>query len=134
MTIHRRPDLYHDPNKFIPERWLNHEHGEGDEAPGRRGAWRPFENGPRKCIGQELVMIEIKIVMALTLRMFDVSSVYDEFDELNGLSNDAISSEERKKKKATKVIKHAGEDRAYQVLAGTAKPADGIPARVKRRF
>lgn len=80
-------------------------------------------------------MIEIKIVMALTLRMFDVRSVYDEFDELNGLSNLPLTSEERKKKKMTeKVIKHAGEERAYQVLAGTAKPADGIPARVKRRF
>lgn len=125
MTIHRRPDLYPEPTKFIPERWLplNHEHGaEGDEVPGRRGAWRPFETGPRQCIGQELVMIEIKIVMALTLRTFDVRSVYEELDASS--SHDPSSG---------KVITHAGSERAYQVLVGTAKPVDGIPARVMRR-
>lgn len=120
MAIHRRPDLYHEPTKFIPERWLNQE--EGDDVPGRRGAWRPFELGPRKCLGQELVMIEIKIVMALTLRIFEVRSVYDELD---GLSSHKPSS--------SKKINHAGEERAYQVLVGTAKPVDGMPARVKRR-
>ena len=122
MAIHRRPDLYHEPTKFIPERWLNRE--DGDDVSGRRGAWRPFELGPRQCIGQELVMIELKIVMALTLRIFEVRSVYDELD---GLSSSHEPSSGKKK------INHAGEERAYQVLVGTAKPVDGMPARVKRR-
>jgi cytochrome P450 len=119
LSIHRRPDLYHDPTKFIPERWLNQK---GDEVPGRRGAWRAFEMGPRHCIGQELVMIEIKVVMALTLRSFEIQSVYDELDELS-------SHEPSSKKK----VNHAGGERAYQILAGTAKPVDGMPARVKKR-
>lgn len=123
MAIQRRPDLYYEPTKFIPERWLNPEEGD-DDVSGRRGAWRPFELGPRQCIGQELVMIEIKTVMALTLRIFEIRSVYDELDELS--SHDPSSKRKRK-------INHAGEERAYQELVGTAKPVDGMPARVRRR-
>jgi cytochrome P450 len=45
-TIHRRADFFPDPDAFIPERFLE------QEIP--KDAWRPFEKGPRSCIGQEL--------------------------------------------------------------------------------
>ena len=32
------------------------------------GAWRPFERGPRNCIGQELALIEGKVVLAAVTR------------------------------------------------------------------
>jgi cytochrome P450 len=114
-AIHERADLYHEPTEFIPERWLNQE--EGGEPGRTQGAWRPFENGPRNCIGQTLAMIEIKIIMALTLRKFEIWSVYDEVDA----------------RSSSKKINHAGNERAYQTFYVSAKPADGMPARVKRR-
>lgn len=39
------------------------------------GAWRPFERGPRNCIGQELATIEARVVMALVARRFDFMKV-----------------------------------------------------------
>ena len=80
-TIHRRHDLFPLPDEFIPERFL--------PAPNnwqevQKDSWRPFEKGPRACIGQELSMLEMKIIMALTLRDFDISAEYEEWDRMLG--------------------------------------------------
>jgi cytochrome P450 len=55
-----------DTKTFRPERWLDKDYVANLPA----GAFRPFERGPRACIGQELVMIEAKVVLALTARRF----------------------------------------------------------------
>lgn len=109
------PKFWPSPNSFLPERWLVNE---GDPLYPIKGAWRPFEFGPRNCIGQELAMVESKIILALMLRQFDVRTVYDEFDL------------ERGKQRVNTTPQG---ERAYQVLIATAKPAQGMPARVKRR-
>jgi cytochrome P450 len=75
-TIHRRPDLFPSPDEFIPERFLE------QEIP--KDAWRPFEKGPRSCIGQELALLEMKTVLALTIRDFEVRSAYEEWDRKMG--------------------------------------------------
>lgn len=56
-----------DVDKFKPERFLPK-----NSASIPADAWRPFEKGPRNCTGQELSLIELKTVLALTLREFDV--------------------------------------------------------------
>ena len=48
-----------------------------------RGAWRPFEFGPWNCIGQELALLEMKLVLVLAIRQFDFSMPYDEWDQLH---------------------------------------------------
>ncbi|KAI0024019.1 cytochrome P450 [Xylariomycetidae sp. FL0641] len=53
---------------FVPERWLGPE-----TIPA--GAWRAFERGPRACIGQELALLETRVVLALALRRFDFVKV-----------------------------------------------------------
>ncbi|GAB2713132.1 hypothetical protein GCM10027089_41370 [Nocardia thraciensis] len=55
--IHRRPDLYDNPDRFDPDRWL----------PGRaipKDGFIPFGAGARKCIGEQFGTIEA--VLALT--------------------------------------------------------------------
>ncbi|KAL8685884.1 MAG: hypothetical protein Q9218_007489, partial [Villophora microphyllina] len=106
-AMHRSPDLWIKPEEFIPERFLAKE---GDPLFPTKGAWRPFEYGPRNCIGQELAYIELKIFMILTLREFDFKPAYDQQDKIDGKDRSTYTLEG---------------DRAYQVLIATAKPALG---------
>ncbi|KAL8727061.1 MAG: hypothetical protein Q9166_006304 [cf. Caloplaca sp. 2 TL-2023] len=76
---HHNPRYWKDPEKFLPERFLV---PEDHELYPVQNAWRPFERGPRNCIGQELALTEIKIILAMTVRDFDFADQYEEFDAL----------------------------------------------------
>ncbi|KAL8828580.1 MAG: hypothetical protein Q9170_006540 [Blastenia crenularia] len=115
FAMHRRPELWPKAEEFNPERFLVKE---GDPLFPIKGAWRPFEYGPRSCIGQELAYIELKIFMVLTLRDYDIRAAYKELDKLNGKDTSAFTVDG---------------DRAYQILIATAKPVDGFPAKVTKR-
>jgi cytochrome P450 len=76
---------------FIPERWLGDsdtsEKTNEDSADPKgdkkipASAWRPFERGPRNCIGQELANIEARVIVAVIARRFDFVKVgLGEFD------------------------------------------------------
>lgn len=65
--IHRNPAIWGDDAAvFRPERWLDEEYV--TKLP--TGAWRPFERGPRNCIGQELALLEAKVVLCAVVRGF----------------------------------------------------------------
>ncbi|KAJ9502739.1 hypothetical protein LTR96_005867 [Exophiala xenobiotica] len=65
--IHRHKGIWgEDADVFRPDRWLDDEYM--SKLPS--GAWRPFERGPRNCIGQELAMLEAKIVLCAVARGF----------------------------------------------------------------
>lgn len=69
--IQRDPSVFGDTaDYFVPERWL----GDTEKMP-PTGAWRPFERGPRSCIGQELATIEARVMIAMTVRRFDLTKV-----------------------------------------------------------
>jgi cytochrome P450 len=53
--LHRRPDIYPDPDAFRPERFL-------DQSPGTY-TWIPFGGGTRRCLGASFSMFEIKRVL-----------------------------------------------------------------------
>ncbi|KAH0542811.1 hypothetical protein FGG08_002859 [Glutinoglossum americanum] len=54
-------------SEFIPERWFSPDIKDILAA----GAYRPFERGPRACMGKELALIESKVILALICREFD---------------------------------------------------------------
>ena len=56
---HRDPDIWHDPDKFIPERFLN-----TSETP---YTYLPFGSGIRRCIGAAFAQYEMKIIIAQIL-------------------------------------------------------------------
>lgn len=60
MALHRRPDLYPDPDAFRPERFL------GDGVPGTY-EWTPFGGGVRRCLGASFALLEMRIILAALL-------------------------------------------------------------------
>jgi cytochrome P450 len=62
-TIHRHPKLWREPLRFDPSRFL-------EETDGARHkyAYFPFLGGPRKCIGDQLAILEAKIILTKALQ------------------------------------------------------------------
>jgi cytochrome P450 len=58
-AAHRNREHFPDPDEFRPERWLD---GLAGSLP--RGAYIPFAEGPRKCIGASFAMQEAVLVLA----------------------------------------------------------------------
>ena len=116
-ATHHDPSLWPRVDEFLPERWLANE---GDELYPKRGAWRPFEFGPRSCIGKELSMIELRRVVCLTARTFEINAVYEELDA----KADGWGTATKGRK-----LRVIDGERAYQV--GMGEPSDYLPCRVK---
>jgi cytochrome P450 len=69
--IQRDPSVYGDTaDVWVPERWL----GEAAKSI-PASAWRPFERGPRNCIGSELANIESRIIISIVARKYDFAKV-----------------------------------------------------------
>jgi cytochrome P450 len=60
-VVHRRPDVYPDPLRFDPDRWLPPAYG---AAAVRRASYLPFGAGPTKCIGQDFGFAEATLILA----------------------------------------------------------------------
>lgn len=108
QPVHRDPAYWKQPDDFLPERWLVEP---GNPLYPIKGAWRPFEHGPRNCIGQELAILEMKVIMVMTVRQFQIELMYDDLD--------------RPKAKCT-----VYGERGYQIQR--AQPSDDLPCRVAK--
>lgn len=118
LVMHHKPDAFINPEELIPERWLV---GPEDPLYPKKGTWRAFEWGPRACIGQTLALLELKVALVMTVRMFDIDPAYDQWDKANP-TKDAIKLVEG--------------NRAYQAElgGGGARPANEFPVSVKLRL
>lgn len=73
LGLHRDPEIYEDPMKFKPERFLNSPNGT-NKANGL--FYLPFGDGPRYCIGMKLAKFIMKVGVLSVLSKFSV-----EFDD-----------------------------------------------------
>lgn len=131
-AIHRNEDYFPKPLEFIPERFLPDETPFPD-AKQHKDAWRPFEKGPRNCIGQELAILETKCILALTVREFDFICQYPSI-EIDGVMSDGSDGGTRVESMDEKSYKFNGGrvegHRCVQILKGSAKPLAGMPGRI----
>ncbi|MVU76625.1 cytochrome P450 [Nocardia sp. ET3-3] len=57
FTIQHRADLYPDPERFDPDRWLT-------AKPSARTGFLAFADGARKCVGEDFAMTEMTLALA----------------------------------------------------------------------
>jgi cytochrome P450 len=109
-TMHMNPEIFPNPRAFDPDRFTR------EDFP--RHAWRPFERGPRACLGQPLAMDELKIMLLLTIRDFDFACV-------------GLKPNKTPRVPWTDLDLTFG-DRAFQEYVFEAKPRDHMPMSVKK--
>ncbi len=56
IALHRRPDLYPDPERFDPARFIGKKTDPFE--------WAPFGGGSRRCIGMAFALHELKVILA----------------------------------------------------------------------
>ncbi|MFK8185502.1 MAG: cytochrome P450 [Phormidesmis sp.] len=66
-SLHRREDLYPQPDRFRPKRFIERKFSPYE--------FMPFGGGVRRCMGSALAQSEMKIVLATVLRQVDLSLV-----------------------------------------------------------
>lgn len=124
-AAHCNPQVWPRPEEFLPERFFV---DADSELYPNLDAYRPFEQGPRGCIGQTLVYNEIRIVMIMTARTFDIKPAYDEWDVLKEKELSVLGKAKRSIVGTPVRTMHG--DRAYQTEKAGAHPVDGYPCHV----
>jgi cytochrome P450 family 135 len=64
---HHRPDIYPEPARFRPERFL--------EQPADTYSWIPFGGGIRRCLGASFATYEMKVVIPAILRTVSLRAI-----------------------------------------------------------
>ncbi|KAL2019162.1 hypothetical protein VTK56DRAFT_10034 [Thermocarpiscus australiensis] len=116
---------------FVPERWLGDKSGimsdekdnQNDQA--RKypaGVWRPFERGPRNCIGQDLATIEARVIVAAVARRYDFTKI--------GLGE--LDLDEKGNPIPDEMGHYKTKSELYNTMQVTAKPVDGMRMKVRR--
>ena len=67
FLTHRDPDVFPQPNRFLPERWLNSRPGHYEYV--------AFSAGARLCLGISFALLELKITVARVMQRFRLTVV-----------------------------------------------------------
>ncbi|HEV7746386.1 MAG TPA: cytochrome P450 [Pyrinomonadaceae bacterium] len=66
---HRMPEIYEQPQRFLPKRW--------ERLKPTQYEYLPFGAGTHNCVGGAFAMMEMKIVLAMLIQRFRLSTVPD---------------------------------------------------------
>ncbi|KAF7949818.1 uncharacterized protein EAE97_003327 [Botrytis byssoidea] len=75
-TLHRKPEIFPNPESFEPDRWTN-------PSKEMKDAFMAFGGGSRVCLGQHLAEIELRLATAIFFR----ASPYAKVSTLDGMND-----------------------------------------------
>ncbi|KAF2278104.1 cytochrome P450 [Westerdykella ornata] len=136
-TMHYDPSVFPNPSRFDPDRFTPSSSSSSSSSPSSstssypdglthpRHAWRPFERGPRACLGQTMAMEEMKVVLLLTVREFEFEVLPCEGE------GEKEKGKPRQRVPWTDLDTRFG-DVAFQEMVFEARPRGGMRVRVRR--
>ncbi|KAG4439245.1 hypothetical protein IFR05_005283 [Cadophora sp. M221] len=79
-TIHHMAEIWgEDVEEFKPDRWLN-------LTKRQKQAFNPFSYGPRACVGQNVAIMELQIIIATVFRRYEFELLQENLESHEGFS------------------------------------------------
>ncbi|KAL4891664.1 cytochrome P450 [Aspergillus ambiguus] len=75
-SLHRNPEVFPEPEAWLPQRWLKDSNSPAELEERKRWFWA-FGSGGRMCVGSNLALQEIKLVIASVYTNFQTSILED---------------------------------------------------------
>lgn len=69
VFMHQNAEMFPDPKRFRPERWLGKSEGTGE----MERHFVPFSRGPRSCLGVNLAWCELYLAVGTVVRRFEIN-------------------------------------------------------------
>ncbi|KAJ4304799.1 hypothetical protein N0V90_000327 [Kalmusia sp. IMI 367209] len=80
FTIHHDPDIWGaDVEEFKPERWTK-------LSPQQKTSFNPFSYGPRACVGQNVALMELSLIIGTAFRRYDFKLYQTTLESHEGFS------------------------------------------------
>jgi hypothetical protein len=124
-ALHVNARVWPRPKEFLPERFLVEP---GHELYPDAAAFRPFEQGPRNCIGQTLVWNELRVAVILTCWDLEIRDAYDDFDAKQ--ERELGFMQRTRRRLFGQPVRTVHGERAYQTDSAGLHPANGYPCYV----
>jgi cytochrome P450 len=70
-TTQRDPEAFQAPERFDPARWLEPQSLEKTQE--MNDLFMPFSKGTRACLGKNLAMMELKLVVATVVKQYKIA-------------------------------------------------------------
>ncbi|KAJ5662129.1 uncharacterized protein N7477_009745 [Penicillium maclennaniae] len=79
-TIHHMEEIWGpDVDEFKPDRWLN-------LTPRQKSAFNPFSYGPRACVGQNVAVMELQLIIGTLFHRYEFELYQKEIESYEGFS------------------------------------------------
>ncbi|KAF2429661.1 cytochrome P450 [Tothia fuscella] len=117
-TLHYNPQIYPSPTTFNPSRFID------PTDPNTKNCFRTFGRGSRACLGQNMAIEELKVILLLTVREYDF--LFEKEEQVIGSDNGG-----KRRTEWTNLDEVYG-DVVFQELGLEARPRGGVMMRVRK--
>ena len=133
-SLHRNPEFWNQPERFIPERWLRDDDSSTrgslmrDRGITTPGAYMPFAAGPRNCVGQPLANVILRTLLARLVHRYEFRD-----ERVVAAESAFCSSEESSRGQSSSSSDPKAKFRKDMQAGFTVLPQGGLPLEISLR-